>query len=388
LRDRDQTFDRHLVEALYYLDVTGEIYKAMDSLRTWEQLDPNAWPPHNLLGLAYSDLGFSQKAVDEHKRCLAIGSEASISYANLTAVLLEAGEYDEAAAILKQLQNKKLPEDSRFHTRLLELALLRSDQAGLSREQLWVAQNGDEPSNVALQAQIDLMMGQFVRAREGARRAAHMVLESNLKETAAQTLLRQASAEALAGESSQAGRTLEPVINLKDSREVQAKAARVLALNGHAAAAQKIMDRLAREAPSDTLLHEIDIPLVLAAGQMASGHAEQTLSSLERVKPYELGRRAALLPNYLRGLAYLQLRKGLEAATEFQSVLDHRGVAPLDTIWVVARLNLARACAISGDRENAKSAYEQFLTLWKDADPDIPILKQAKAEYAKLLGIS
>jgi Tfp pilus assembly protein PilF len=388
LRDRVQTFDRHLVEALYYLEVTGEIYKAMDSLRTWEQLDPNAWPAHNLLGLAYSDLGFIQKAVDEHKRCLVIGSEASISYANLTGVLLEAGEYDEAAAVLKQLQDKKLPEDSRFHTRLLELALLRSDQAGLSREQLWVAQNGDEPSNVALQARIDLMMGQFVRARESAQRAAHMVLESSLKETAAQALLGQASAEALAEESSQSATTLEPVLNLKDSREIQAKAARVLAFNGQAAAAQKIMDRLAREAPSDTLLQEIDIPLVQATGQMANGHAEQTLRSLERVKPYELGRRAALLPNYLRGLAYLQLRKGQEAAVEFQSVLDHRGVAPLDTIWVAARLNLARAYAISGDREKATFAYQQFLTLWKDADPDIPILKEAKTEYAKLVGTS
>jgi eukaryotic-like serine/threonine-protein kinase len=384
LRDRAQTFDRHLVEALYYLDVTGEIYKAMDSLRTWEQLDPNAWPAHNLLGLAYSDLGFSQKAVDEHKRCLAIDPEASISYVNLTGILLEVGEYDEAAAVLKQLQDKKLPEDSRFHARLLELALLRSDQASLTREQLWAAQNGDEPSNVVLQAQIDLMRGQFVRAREGAQRAANIVMESNLTETASHTLLSQASAEALAGESSQADRTLEPITKLKDSREVQAKAARVLALNGHAAAAQKIMDRLARDAPSDTLVHEIDIPLVLAAEQMATGHAEETLSSLERVKPYELGRRASLLPNYLRGLAYLQLRKGREAATEFQSVLDHRGVAPLDAISVVARLNLARACAISGDREKAKSAYEQFLTLWKDADPDIPVLKQAKAEYEKL----
>ena len=384
LRDRVQTSDRHLVEALYYLEVTGEIYKAMDSLRTWAQLEPNAWPAHNLLGLAYSDLGFTQKAVDEHKRCLAIDPDASISYVNLTAALLATGEYDEAAAVLKQLQDKKLPEDSRFHNSLLELALLRSDRAGLSREEQWAAQNGDEPSAVALQAKVDLMMGQFVRARESAQRAAQMVLESNLKETAAQALLGQASAESLAGESSQSATTLEPVLNLKDSREIQAKAARVLAFNGQAAAAQKIMDRLAREAPSDTLLNEIDIPLVLATGQMASGHAEQTLRSLERVKPYELGRRAALLPNYLRGLAYLQLRKGQEAATEFQSVIDHRGVAPLDIIWLAARLNLARAYAISGDREKAKLAYEGFLTLWKDADSDIPILKQAKAEYAKL----
>jgi eukaryotic-like serine/threonine-protein kinase len=145
LRDRASKFSKQLIEALYYQDVTGEAYKAIDALRTWEQLDPNAWPAHNLLALTYEDLGLSQKAVDELRLCLAIGPEASISYVNLTRALLATGDYDEAAAVMNRLKEKRLPEDSRLHNRLYTLALLRSDAAGLEREQKWVAQNVDDP---------------------------------------------------------------------------------------------------------------------------------------------------------------------------------------------------------------------------------------------------
>jgi predicted Zn-dependent protease len=157
-----------------------------------------------------------------------------------------------------------------------------------------------------------------------------------------------------------------------------------MALNGQAAGARQIIDRLVRENPSDTFLNAIDVPVVLAAGQLESGHADQALRTLDPVKPYELGQRAALLPNYLRGIAYLQQRKAIEAVSEFKTVLEHRGVAPMEPVWVLSHLNLARAYAMSGNNAQAKGAYQDFLTLWKDADPDIPILKEAKAEYAKM----
>ena len=125
--------------------------------------------------------------------------------------------------------------------------------------------------------------------------------------------------------------------------------------------------------------------LVLAVSQLRSGQADQALRSLEPAKPYEFGTYADLLPNYLRAMAYLQLRRAGEAATEFRAVLDHRGVAPMATMWEMSQLGLARDCALRGDTAKARAAYQDFLALWKDADPDIPILKQAKAEYAKLM---
>jgi predicted Zn-dependent protease len=132
------------------------------------------------------------------------------------------------------------------------------------------------------------------------------------------------------------------------------------------------------------LLNGVDAPVILAASQLRKGQADQALHTLEAVKPYEFGAYAGLLPNYLRAMAFLQLRKANEAATEFNAVLDHRGVAPMTPVWELSRLGLARAYKMQGDIVKARAAYQDFLTLWKDSDVDIPILKQAKAEYAKL----
>jgi predicted negative regulator of RcsB-dependent stress response len=143
-------------------------------------------------------------------------------------------------------------------------------------------------------------------------------------------------------------------------------------------------DSLLREHPSDTLLNAVDVPEVLAASQLTNGHAEEALNTLETTKPFEFGWHAKLFPTYLRGLAYLQLRKVDEAEGEFSSVMARRGIDPTSIICQLSRLSLARAYAMQGDTAKAKAAYQDFLTLWKDADPDIPILIAAKAEYAKL----
>jgi predicted Zn-dependent protease len=247
-----------------------------------------------------------------------------------------------------------------------------------------MAQNADDPFAVWTQARIDLFAGNLNRARQRTQHAVNMALESNLKEAAANMLLTQATAEALLGESTQARKTVAAVIKLADSKIEKSKAARVMVLNGQGLEARQIMDGLVRENPSDTLLNAVDAPLILAASQLGSGQADQVLRSLESVKPYEFGIHGDLLPNYLCAMAYLQLRKAQEAATEFRAVLDHRGVAPMSTMWEMSHLGLARSYALQGDTAKAKAAYQDFLTLWKDADPDIPILKQAKAEYAKL----
>jgi len=383
LRSRVSGSNKQWIEARYYLGVTGEIYKSIDALRSWESLEPNAFPPHNLLGIAYAELGLYQKAADEFRLALAVAPELRLPYWNLEAALQAEGQYDQAEALMQRAQEKKFQE-SWLHDGLYELALLRSDAAGLERERAWMAQNADDPFVVGTQAKIDLFAGNLSRARQRTQHAVNMVLESNLKESAANMLLTQATAEALFGESAQARKTVAAVLKLADSKTEKSKAARVMALNGQGLEAQQIMDRLVRENPSDTLLNAVDAPLVLAASQLGSGQADQALSSLEPVKPYEFGWHAYLLPNYLRAMAYLQLRRAEEAATEFRAVLDHRGVAPMATMWEMSQLGLARAYALQGDASKARAAYQDFLALWKDADSDVPILKEAKAEYAKL----
>jgi len=373
----------HLVEAMYYLNVTGEIYKAIESLRSWESLEPNNFPPHTLLGAAYAELGLHQKSADEFRLALTVDSDFSLPYENLVGALQAQGQYDQAEAVMHRGLDKKF-QDRTFHNALYELALLRSDAATLEREQAWMAQNTDDPFVVSTQAAIDLLAGNLSRARQRTQHAVNIALQTNLKESAADMLLTQASAEVLFGESAQARKTIAAAIKLADSKTEKARVARVMALNSQGPEAQQIMDSLLRENSSDTLLNTVDAPLVLAAAHLVSGQADQALRSLEPVKPYEFGTHADLLSNYLRASAYLQLRKAEEAATEFRRVLDHRGVAPMATMWELSNLGLARAYALQGDAAKARAAYQEFFALWKDADPDIPILIAAKAEYAKL----
>jgi len=385
LKDRASGSEKQWIESVYYLVVTGEIYKAIDALRSWERLEPNEFAAHNLLGMTYGNLGLYQKSAEEFRLAVAADPNHYLPYGNLAAALVAEGEYVQAEAALHPAELKKLQDTSSHrHDRLYELALLRTDTAALERERAWMAQNADDPFVVRMQARIDLFEGRLSRARQRTQHAVNIVLESNLKESAADMLLTEASAEALSGESTQARVTVASVMKLAVSKERKSRAAIVMALNGQEKQAQQIMDRLVRENPSDTLLNAVDAPLVLAASQLGSRQADQALRSLEPVKPYEFGWHADSFPNYLRAMAYLQLRRAEEAATEFRAVLDHRGVAPMATMWETSQLGLARAYILQGNSAKARAAYQDFFTLWKDSDPDIPILKQAKAEYAKL----
>jgi eukaryotic-like serine/threonine-protein kinase len=199
-------------------------------------------------------------------------------------------------------------------------------------------------------------------------------------------LLTQANAESLFGESAQARKNLAAAIKLAASKTTKSKAARVIALNGQSLEAQRIIDHLLRENSSDTFLNAVDAPLVLAASQLGSGHAARALRTLEPVSPYEFGWRTAdFLPDYLRAMAYLKLQRPLKAAAEFKAVLEHRGVDPIAATWEMSQLGLARAYAMQGDKAKARAAYRDFFTLWKYADSDIPVLTEAKAEYARLI---
>jgi tetratricopeptide (TPR) repeat protein len=336
-----------------------------------------------MLGMAYGKLGLYPKSVDEFRLALAAKPDAIIGYANLVYALQAEGQYAEAEAVLERAVNKKFSGPV-VHEALYNLALLRSDVAVLDKESAWMAQNADNPFIVSFQASIDMFNGRFKRARLGVERAAAMERESNLNETASRMLLSQARSESLFGETAQARTIVVDTTKLADSKSAKLDSALVMALVNQGKEAEQIIDRLVRENPADTLLNVVSAPVVRGAAQLSSGQAEQALHTLEPVKPYAFGGAAGLLPNYLEAIAYLKLQKAQEAIGEFKAVLDHRGVDPMASEWVMAQLGLARAYAMQGDTAKAKAAYQDFLTLWKDADPDIPILKQAKDEYAKL----
>jgi serine/threonine protein kinase/Tfp pilus assembly protein PilF len=383
LRNRLDENEKARVEADYYLEVTGEAYKAIEVLQTLEKLQPNEFSPHNLLGLVYSDLGMYEKATVEFRKNTEIFPKLQHALSNLAVVLYAQGRYDEAEAVLQ-----KIPADRAMgyheHAARYYLAMLRSDQATIQSERKWMEQNGDEPNAIAFLARIDLYEGRLESARQRAQHGVSVSVQSGSPEAAAHTLLDLAQGEALYGQSSAARQNLGQALTLSASKETNEPAVRVMVLNGQEREGQKIIGSLLREHPADAFLNELAAPLALAASQLGSGQPDAALRTLDRVKPFEFGTWDGLFSNYVRALAYLRLGRSEDAAGEFSTVLAHRGVSPLSPILTVSQLGLARAYAIQKDVVKSRAAYQTFFAGWKDADPDIPILIAAKAEYAKL----
>ena len=229
------------------------------------------------------------------------------------------------------------------------------------------------------------------RARGFSRQAVRSALRADLKETAAIWQLNSALREAEFGSTEQARQQIKAGLAVASTRDVQTLAALTLACTGDLARAKTIADELQKQFPANTLLNVYWLPVVRAYLEIRRGRLAQALKFLEDAAPYDLAfpqpqfsQGGLLYPAYVRGQAYLALHQGKEAGVEFQKFLDHRTIVANSPLASLARVGLARAYAMQGDTVKAKAAYQDFLGLWKDADPDIPILKQAKAEYAKL----
>jgi hypothetical protein len=207
------------------------------------------------------------------------------------------------------------------------------------------------------------------------------------KEFSAVILANQAWCEAEVGNLAEARRSLASALAASNDPDTQSLVMQMLPLTGDAARSQTIADELVRQAPSDTLLNKVYVPLVQAESDLQRNQPAQAVAHLEMARPYEFGSgpgASGYSVSYVRAEAFLRLRDGAKAAAEYQKILDHRGIDPLDISYPLSRLGLARAYALQGNAAAAKSAYQDFLAGWKDADSDVPVLKQAKAEYAKL----
>ena len=383
LREKLPESEKAGVEARYYHAVTGEIYRAIEALQTWEKLDPNNFAPHNLLGLTYADLGMYEKATAELRENTILFPTLPHAISNLATILCAQGRYEEAGALLG-----RIPADQTLsfyeHRARYYIATLRPDQAALARERTWMEQDSDEPLAVAFLASIDFNEGRLERARQRVDHGVNIATGSGMSEAASGMLLVLAGAEVLYGETAAATQTLSHALRSTDSKEVKQGVARLMLLNGQEREAQKIMNDLLHEYPADTFLNELDAPLALAASQSSRGQPDDALHTLDQVKPFEFGLMAEFMPNYLRALTYLRLHRPEDAAEEFRAILVHRGVSPFSPILTASQLGLARAYAMQKDVAKSRAAYQAFLLNWKNADPDIPIYKQAKAECAKL----
>ena len=302
---------------------------------------------------------------------------------------LNFGRLGEAKSTAQQAMAKKLDHPG-LPLLLYRVAFLEGDSAAMAREAASVmGKPGWEDKMLFYESQSAAYAGQLTKARGLTRRAVDSAHREGQKESAAAYEAEAAIREALAGNSAEAKQWAESALKSSNGKDVTALAAIALARSGETAQAGRLANDLAKRFPEDTVVQFDYLPMIRAYIELHSGRASNAIAALEPAAPYELGRAYPslnfnLYPIYVRGEAYLAAQQGAAAAAEFQKILDHSGLVVNEPIGVLSHLGLARAYAQQGDNAKSKSAYEDFLTLWKDADPDIPIYKQAKAEYAKL----
>ncbi len=383
LRERVSEREKFYIECHYYGQVTGDWEKARQGYELWAQVYPRDSTPHTNLSHIYSNLAQYDKALEQAREDHRL-EVTGISYENLTESYLNLNRLEEARATATEAQAKNFDSPD-LHFQLYVLAFLQNDAAGMAQQVAWsTGKPGTEDGLLGLEANTAAYSGRLREARDFSRRAMDSAERAGKKETAADYEVGAAWREALFGNAAEARQRAAAALVLSTGRNVQCFAAVALTLAGDTARAQVLAHDLAKRFPDHTAVQFKCLPTIHALLALDRNDASKAIEALQAAAPTELGRIGGLYPVFVHGKAYLAAHQGTEAAAEFQKILDHRSIVRNDPIGALAHLQIGRAYALQGDTAKARTAYQDFLTLWKDADPDIPILKQAKAECAKL----
>jgi serine/threonine protein kinase/Flp pilus assembly protein TadD len=383
LRGQVSQRERFAIEGYYYDWVTGEMDKMGETHMEWARTYPRDYIPHLRLNAYYRFIGQLEKAVSEGRQAVELSPDnAACAYALMIAYV-RMNRFDDATRVYEEARARKL-DSPILHAGRYVIAFLQRDGATM-RDLLESAKGKPltEDLQLAEHFRAEAHYGRMKQARELSTAAADLAAKAGSPERAAQWKTWEALAEAEIGNTERARRVAAEALALSTGPDVSRQVALVLALSGDFAQAKKIADKLAHEHPLDTEIQYCSIPQVRAGVALGLNKPNEAVDILTASIPYDLGD-AFLIPAYLRGLAYLQAGKGRQAAGEFQKLLDHPGILESDLKGALARLQLGRAQAMMGDKAAARKSYQDFLSLWKDADPDIPIYRQAKAEYARL----
>jgi len=386
LRTRVSEREKLIIEGDYHNFVTGDLLKEQQSYILGEQIYPRDVNFRTNLGGLYSALGRYEAGLREHQEAVRL-APSSTTYRYLIYTYLSLNRDEDAAALAREAHGKGL--DSILGTTLYSLAFYRNDTAEISRQvAAWTGKPG-QGFLLALEADTAAYFGHLGRARELSRQASNSAKRARENETSAIYEAVAALREGLFGNANQAGQ--RTVLAKERSGGPDKYYAVVLALAYSGDGSQGLADNFSENFPENTVVQFNYLPTLRAKLALNHANPQQALDTLEVAAPYELGLPTLwfynwpnLYPVYVRGEAYLAAHQGKEAAAEFQKILNHRGIVLNEPIGALAHLQLGRAYAMEGDTTKARAAYQDFLTLWKDADPDIPILKDAKAEYAKL----
>jgi len=391
LRDRVSEVERFAILTYYYTFVTGEVDKGIRTAQSWVQAYPRDPIAHVQVGYMSAYVGKYEDEVKESAEAIRLMPNFGHSYPNLMEGYIALNRLDEAKAVYRQALERKA--DFQFlQDDMYEIAFLEGDSDEMARQAAAVLGHpGVEDLLFSAQSDTQAFHGRLKKAREFTARAVTSATNAEQKETAALWQLNGALHEAELGNGERAKQDANRGLAMAPTRDNKILAAVALACAGDASPPRAIADDLEAQFPLNTTLNHYWLPVVRGYIALRAKQPEKAVQILEETVPYDLAfplpqftAGGTLYPPFVRGQAYLAMHKGKEAAAEFQKFLDHRTIVANFPISSLARLGLGRAYELQGDTAKAKAAYQDYFALWKDADPDIPILKQAKAEYAKL----
>jgi len=383
LRTRVSEREKLIIEGDYCNFVTGDLMKGRQSFILGEQIYPHEVNFRVGLGGVYNALGQYEAGLREYQEAVRL-APSPMSYRFLVYTYLLLNRDGDSAAVAREAHGKGL--DSGLGAILYSFAFYRNDTAEMSRQ---VAAGAGEDLLLALEADTAAYFGHLGRARELSRQASSSAKRAGENESSATYEAVAALREGLFGNVNQAGKRTALAKERSDGPDKYYAVVLALAYTGDES--QGLADNFNESFPENTAVQFNYLPTLRAKLALNHANPQQALDTLEAAAPYELGLPTLwfynwpnLYPVYVRGEAYLALHRGGEAAKEFQKILDHRGIVLNEPIGALAHLQLGRAYSMQGDTAKARAGYQEFLTLWKDADPDIPIFRQAKAEYASL----
>jgi eukaryotic-like serine/threonine-protein kinase len=376
------------IAALYDTVVTRDFEAATKSYLVWTQIYPNDARAISNLGTVYTYLGEYAESLAAHQKALKLNPGAGNYYPNLVIAYTHTNQLAEAQAVAQAAKVRNL-DSVAIHGDLYLVDFLQHDAAGMAREAAQAAQPGWEDVILYNQSDTAAFRGQFAPARQLTRRAADVAARSDKKESMAAYEAEAAMREALIGNYALAKQQAADALAISTGRDVTAMSALAFALAGDSARAARLADDLEQRFPQDTIVRFNLLPAIRAGIAIHEGKADRAIDGLASGARYEMAQTAedlnfVLYPVYLRGEAYLAEKKGSDAVTEFQKIIDHPGLVQNELIGALAYLELGRAYSLTHDSSKAKAAYEQFFLVWKDADSDIPVLKQARVEFGKL----
>ncbi|HEY4742178.1 MAG TPA: protein kinase [Candidatus Acidoferrales bacterium] len=392
LRDRASELEKFHIASSYYATVTGEIEKAAETYQEWIQSYPRDAIPYNNLGVVYFQLGQLDKVLDAVRESVDLDPNNVIDLESLSDSLMVLNRLDEARKPLDEAIAKKLDDDG-IHLQFYEIDFLQGDTRGMSEQMSWFDGKPDlEHERWAFQSDTEAYSGHLQRARELTKRAIDAALRTDNKESAAFWQDNSAIREAEFGYSPEARQNAAASLNLGGTdRPVAEEAALAFAMAGDFAHAESTVQSLTKRFPLDTLAKSLWVPMIEAQIAINQKNPARAIELLQAASPIELsvssggaGINSCMYPVYVRGEAYLSAKQGATAAAEFQKIIDHRGLVENCPTGALAHLGLARANVLAGETAKAHAAYNDFFALWKDADSDIPILRDAKAEASSL----